>query len=32
MIHSNILDFAGSKSYRNAVKNAPKVEAEEVSF
>ena len=30
--YSNILDFAGSKSYRNAVKNAPKVETEEVSF
>ena len=30
--YSNILDFAGSKSYRNAVKNAPKVEVEEVSF
>ena len=30
--YSNILDFASSKSYRNAVKNAPKVETEEVSF
>jgi len=30
--YSNILDFASSKSYRNAVKNTPKVETEEVSF
>ncbi len=30
--YSNILDFASSKSYRNAIQNTPKVETEEVSF
>jgi hypothetical protein len=30
--YSNILDFASSKSYRNAIQSTPKVKTEEVSF